>query len=313
VAWPASWSQDYLATVWIVKELLFWPLFLAVKTDHLEHSSVHRATHYWACEWFSEAFLRTWARKQTNRQKPKEIQIKQGVIFKIFNNHMAGALMNQNKHQWLRSLGWDSGGSCCASCVGRGSWRKPSDHNEGIQGVCGYLSIPWHILVFYDMYQHSYSPSWTFGNLSAGHNPPKAFKITFCNNSSQLGLELLFISDSLWPHGLQHARLPCPSPSPGACSNSCPRVGDTIQSSRPLLSTPPAFYLSQHQGEGQAYQTLWGAGMLLSFLSQRDRHETGVEITALGHPHGTRRSLQLGHIPIEWFLATVQFRGKTFA
>ena len=24
------------------------------------------------------------------------------------------------------------------------------------------------------------------------------------------------------PHGLQHARLPCPSPSPGACSNSCP-------------------------------------------------------------------------------------------
>ena len=26
----------------------------------------------------------------------------------------------------------------------------------------------------------------------------------------------------LWPHGLQHARLPCPSPVPGACSNSCP-------------------------------------------------------------------------------------------
>ena len=24
------------------------------------------------------------------------------------------------------------------------------------------------------------------------------------------------------PHGLQHARLPCPSPTPGACSNSCP-------------------------------------------------------------------------------------------
>ena len=30
------------------------------------------------------------------------------------------------------------------------------------------------------------------------------------------------MSDSLWPYGLQHARLPCPSPSPGACSNSCP-------------------------------------------------------------------------------------------
>ena len=30
------------------------------------------------------------------------------------------------------------------------------------------------------------------------------------------------MSDSLRPHGLQHARLPCPSPIPGACSNSCP-------------------------------------------------------------------------------------------
>ena len=30
------------------------------------------------------------------------------------------------------------------------------------------------------------------------------------------------VSDSLWPHGLQHTRLPCPSPTPRACSNSCP-------------------------------------------------------------------------------------------
>ena len=30
------------------------------------------------------------------------------------------------------------------------------------------------------------------------------------------------MSDSLWFHGLKHARLPCPSPAPGACSNSCP-------------------------------------------------------------------------------------------
>ena len=30
------------------------------------------------------------------------------------------------------------------------------------------------------------------------------------------------VSDSLQHHGLQHARLPCPSPTPGAYSNSCP-------------------------------------------------------------------------------------------
>jgi len=30
------------------------------------------------------------------------------------------------------------------------------------------------------------------------------------------------MSNSLWPHELQHTRLPCPSPSPWVCSNSCP-------------------------------------------------------------------------------------------
>ena len=30
------------------------------------------------------------------------------------------------------------------------------------------------------------------------------------------------VSDSLRPQGLQHARLPCPSPTPSACSNTCP-------------------------------------------------------------------------------------------
>ena len=30
------------------------------------------------------------------------------------------------------------------------------------------------------------------------------------------------MSSCLWPQVLQHARLPCPSPSPWACSNSCP-------------------------------------------------------------------------------------------
>ena len=30
------------------------------------------------------------------------------------------------------------------------------------------------------------------------------------------------MSDSLWPHGLQHPRFPSPLPTPGAYSNSCP-------------------------------------------------------------------------------------------
>ena len=52
-------------------------------------------------------------------------------------------------------------------------------------------------------------------------------------------------SYSLWPHGLQHTRLPCASPTPGTCSTQVHRVSDTIQPSHPLLSpSPPAFNLS---------------------------------------------------------------------
>ena len=52
------------------------------------------------------------------------------------------------------------------------------------------------------------------------------------------------MSDSLRPHGLQHSRLPCPSPSPGACSNSCPLsrwCHPTISSCHPLLLLPSVF------------------------------------------------------------------------
>ena len=54
--------------------------------------------------------------------------------------------------------------------------------------------------------------------------------------------------DSLWPHGLQHARPPCPSPTPVVYSTHVHWVGDAIQPSHPLSShSPPAFNLSQHQ------------------------------------------------------------------
>ena len=53
------------------------------------------------------------------------------------------------------------------------------------------------------------------------------------------------VSDSLWPHGLQHTRPPCPSPTPGACSNSCPLsrwCHPTISSSVvPFSSCPKSF------------------------------------------------------------------------
>ena len=56
------------------------------------------------------------------------------------------------------------------------------------------------------------------------------------------------LSNSLQPHGLQHARPPCPSPTTGVYSNSCHWVSDAIQPSNPLSSPSPTLYFSQHQG-----------------------------------------------------------------
>ena len=54
---------------------------------------------------------------------------------------------------------------------------------------------------------------------------------------------------TLPPHGLQHARLPCPSPTPRAYSNSCPlsRWGHPTISSC-VVPSPPAFNFSQRHG-----------------------------------------------------------------
>ena len=53
------------------------------------------------------------------------------------------------------------------------------------------------------------------------------------------------VSDSLWPHGLQHARPPCPLPTPGVYSNSCPLsrwCHPAISSSViPFFSCPQSF------------------------------------------------------------------------
>ena len=53
------------------------------------------------------------------------------------------------------------------------------------------------------------------------------------------------VSNSLLPHGLQHARLSCPSPTPRACSNSCPLSQwchpPHLILCRPLLLLPSIF------------------------------------------------------------------------
>ena len=72
----------------------------------------------------------------------------------------------------------------------------------------------------------------------------------------EMVLLLLFsrqlVSNSLWPHGLQHTRLLCPSLSLEFAQTHIHWVGEAIQPSHlPSSPSPPAFNLSQHQGLSQ--------------------------------------------------------------
>ena len=73
--------------------------------------------------------------------------------------------------------------------------------------------------------------------------------IYFMHSSvSLLMFSCLVVSDSLRPQGLQHARLPCPSPTAGVCSNSCPLsqwcLPATLSSIIPFSSCPQSFWKS---------------------------------------------------------------------
>ena len=75
------------------------------------------------------------------------------------------------------------------------------------------------------------------------------YDLTHMKSFSSVQSSCSVMSNSLWPHGLQHARLLCSSPSTGTCSNSC----SSSQWSHPIIlssvfSFSSCFYLSQHQG-----------------------------------------------------------------
>ena len=93
----------------------------------------------------------------------------------------------------------------------------------------------------------------------------------FCFFSVQFSCSVM--SHSFWPHGLQHARLPCPLPAPEACSNLCPlsqwchpTIASSVISFSPCLQSFPAsgsFPVSQLFESGG--QTI-GASALASVL-----------------------------------------------
>ena len=77
------------------------------------------------------------------------------------------------------------------------------------------------------------------------------------------------MSDTLWPQGLYHSRLPCPSPTPGLTQTRIYWVGDAIQPFYPLSSpSPSAFTLFHHQGLLQRVSSLHQVAEVLELQLQ---------------------------------------------
>ena len=82
------------------------------------------------------------------------------------------------------------------------------------------------------------------------------------------------VSDSLWPHGLQHTRAPCPSLSPKVCPGSCPLhrwCCPAISSSYTLFSfCPQSFPIS--------------GTFPMSQIFESDNQNTGISTSASALP-----------------------------
>ena len=76
------------------------------------------------------------------------------------------------------------------------------------------------------------------------------------------------VDNFLRPHGLQHARLPCPYQFPELAKTHVHWVGDAIQPPHPQSSPSPAFNLAQHQGLFQWVNSSHQVAKVLEFQLQ---------------------------------------------
>ena len=97
--------------------------------------------------------------------------------------------------------------------VGQYTWflKILSQQNPFPHGINILQNLLWEMLPLWDSYSK-------MGNEKETYN----FVTEVLEILSSVQISHSVMSNSLWPHGLQHVRLSCPSPTPGAYSNSYP-------------------------------------------------------------------------------------------
>ena len=112
------------------------------------------------------------------------------------------------------------------------------------------------------------------------------------------------VSDSLRSHGLQHARPPCPSPTPGVYSNSCSLswwCHPTISFCHPLLLSPSIFSSIRVFSNESAPHIRWPKYWSFSFIISPSSEYSGLISSRINWldllaVQGTLKSLLQKHI-----------------
>ena len=116
-------------------------------------------------------------------------------------------------------------------------------------------------------------------NTSEMSSPGYHCLYSLLSSSDQYQSSCSVVSDSLWHHGLQHTRPPCPSPTPGVYSNSCPLsrwCHPTISSCHLLLLLPSIFPSIRVFSDESALCIRWSKYWSFSFNTSPSNEHSGL-------------------------------------
>ena len=134
------------------------------------------------------------------------ISFSRGSVVQLVKNLPVNA---ETQETWVQSLGWkDRLEEEMATHSSILVWKIPWTEEPGEAMAHGVTKSQTPLNIHRD---RTHIPALTGGFFTT--EPPGRPSVQFSRSA---------VSDSLRPHGLQHARPPCPSPAPGVYSNLCP-------------------------------------------------------------------------------------------
>ena len=160
-----------------------------------------------------------WAGRQLERRKVKWLLI--SFLFFFFNMYRQharhqGCICGSQLGLYIRIIQ----GGFQEKCLGHALRDSDEIAWERDPGICNSINIIHHGQAgFISGMKRFFSICW---NQSVWYITLTNWRIKSIGSSQSVQVSHSVVSDSLWSHGLQHSRLPCPSPTPRVCSNSCP-------------------------------------------------------------------------------------------